>query len=435
MNRSLKFYLAYFFLLNWAFPPMQAQNSAWYFPPLVGPTWESRSPLELNWCNQELQDLHQYLDSVQTKAFIVLHQGRLVSEQYFNNFGPDSLWYWASAGKTLTAFLVGQAQERNLLNIQDRSNLYLGRGWTSMDSLREDSITLWHHLTMTTGLDYRVADLYCTLDTCLHYFAAAGTSWYYHNAPYTLLDSVLRVASGLSLNNLSNQWLKNRIGMGGNWFRNGFNNVYFSNARSMARFGSMIAAGGRWGQDTLLKDRTYFQQMISPSQNLNPAYGYLWWLNGQSSFRIPQTSLSFNGSLIPEAPNDMYMALGRDDQKIYIVPSLDLVIIRLGEAATGFSLASSAFDRVFWTRFMRVLSPCTTTAVQALDQNPSPLVYPNPFHSSLSIVEGQPWQIYNSWGQMMAQGQEAQTLNNCSAWPNGLYVFQQGETRVKLIKN
>ena len=86
------------------------------------------------------------------------------------------------------------------------------------------------------------------------------------------------------------------------------------------------------------------------SQNNNKAYGYLWWLNGKENYHLPKSQLTFNGELIPNAPLDMYCALGKNDQKIYIVPSKDLVIVRMGEAANDDNFALSSFNNDLWIR-------------------------------------------------------------------------------------
>ena len=85
--------------------------------------------------------------------------------------------------------------------------------------------------------------------------------------------------------------------------------------------------------------QNYFQNATTTSQNINLAYGYLWWLNGKTSYHLPQSQLQFNGTLIPSAPSDMYCALGKNDQKIYVVPSKKLVIIRMGDVADGENFA------------------------------------------------------------------------------------------------
>ena len=88
----------------------------------------------------------------------------------------------------------------------------------------------------------------------------------------------------------------------------------------MARFGLMALNKGKWN-GTQIVNETYFNQATSTSQNINLSYGYLWWINGEDNYHLPQSQTQFPGSIIPTAPNDMFMALGKNDQKIYVVPS------------------------------------------------------------------------------------------------------------------
>ena len=74
-----------------------------YFPPNTGNTWATIDPAELGWCEDQIPELLTFLESNNTKAFIVLKNGKIVIENYFGTFTQDSLWYWASAGKTLTS--------------------------------------------------------------------------------------------------------------------------------------------------------------------------------------------------------------------------------------------------------------------------------------------------------------------------------------------
>jgi len=171
-----------------------------YFPPIVGDSWDTIDPISLGWDTSAINTLFTFLDQKNTKAFIVLKDGKIVLEKYFGTFTKDSNWYWASAGKTLTSSLVGIAQEEGLLSIYDKTSKYLGNGWTSCPKEKEDLITIQHQLTMTTGLDYEVEDQYCTNPDCLKYKADAGTHWYYHNDPYTLLEKVIVNASGKDYN-------------------------------------------------------------------------------------------------------------------------------------------------------------------------------------------------------------------------------------------
>jgi CubicO group peptidase (beta-lactamase class C family) len=123
----------------------------------------------------------------------------------------------------------------------------------------------------------------------------------------------------------------------------------------MARFGLLMLNKGKWDQTTIISDTNYFKAQTNSSQNLNPSYGYLTWLNGKSSYMLPTTQFLFSGMLVPNAPADMYCALGKNDQKIYVVPSQKLVVIRMGETANQSMLALSSFDNELWGRLKLII--------------------------------------------------------------------------------
>ncbi|MBC7875449.1 MAG: serine hydrolase [Ferruginibacter sp.] len=335
--------------------PIPPVVPAIYFPPLTGTEWQTTTAASLSWNETQLNDLYPFLQLKNTKAFMIIKNGKIVVERYFGTFTADSNWYWASAGKTLTAFLTGLAQEEGILNINNKTSQYLGTGWTSEPLAKENLITLRHQLTMTTGLDDGVPDDDCTLPSCLIYKADAGTRWGYHNAAYTLLYKVIENASGQSYNNYFNAKIKSRIGMNGLWVNTGYLNVYYSNARSMARFGLLVLNKGKWDQSPVMTDSNYFNSMVNTSQNINPSYGYLWWLNGKSTHMLPQTQFMFSGSMMPNAPADMFAALGKNDQKVYVVPSQKLVVIRMGDSAGNPQLALSSFDNELWGKLKTII--------------------------------------------------------------------------------
>ena len=124
----------------------------------------------------------------------------------------------------------------------------------------------------------------------------------------------------------------------------------------MARFGLLLLNKGKWDQTPILSDTNYFNSQINTSQNFNLSYGYLTWLNGKASRMVPTLQTIFPGMLIPNAPADMYCALGKNDQKIYVVPSQNLVVIRMGNAAGGSSLAVSGFDNELWGKLKTIIN-------------------------------------------------------------------------------
>lgn len=328
------------------------QHDSYYFPALTGDTWEQKTPESLGWDVGKLNEAFDFAGTKNAYGVIILHNGKIVKEQYWNNWTKDTRYFIASAGKSVIGFLVGIAQQDGILNINDKTSKHLGAGWTSLPAEKEDLITLKNNLSMNTGLDDGVTDQNCEDPVCLKYKADAGTRWAYHNAPYRLLHDVLSNASGLTLQQYSKQKLFDKIGMSNSTW---INSVMWCTTRDAARFGSLILNKGVWNGTPLFTDINYFNAMTNSSQDLNKAYGYLFWLNGKSSFMAPTLQTVFNGPLVPSAPSDMLLALGKDDKKIYIVPSLNVVVVRLGDASGATTLGPSSFDNEFWLRLKQAI--------------------------------------------------------------------------------
>ena len=340
--------------------PTPAQTAA-YFPPIGTTNWETTTPESLGWNTDNIQPLYDYLQATQTRAFIVAQNGRIVLEKYFGNnlantapFDRNSQWYWASAGKTLTSFMVGKAQEEKFLSIDRPTVTYLGPGWTSLSPAKENLITVSHQLTMTTGLDDDVTNNDNTSPANLRYKADAGTRWAYHNAPYTLLQDVVSRAVGQPYSQYFNAALATKIGMDGQWRQLDDNSVFFSTARSMARFGLLMANDASWNGQPILNDAAYYTASVNTSQNLNLSYGYLWWLNGKASYRLPTTQTLFSGSLNPNAPADMVAAMGKNGQMLNIVRSKNIVVVRMGDAPDNSEIAPVYLNEI-WKRLGAVI--------------------------------------------------------------------------------
>lgn len=353
-----------------------------YFPPNGSTAWDTLSPASLGWCPDRIDSLIDFVGSRNTKAFLILKDGRIVIEHYYGTFTQDSLWYWASAGKTLTSMLTGIAQEEGFLDINDATSQYLGTGWTSATPSQEAQISVLNQLTMTSGLDDG-GDPYCTLPSCLEYLADPGDRWAYHNAPYTLLDQVIASATGATFNSYFNSRIRNPIGMDGFWFPSGYNNVYGSKARSMARYGLLVLNEGVWNTDTILHDAAYFTAMTTPSQSLNESYGYLWWLNGQSSFMVPGLQFVFPGMIMPDAPTDMISALGKNDQLLNVVPSQNLIVVRMGNEAYGPLDVAITFNNEIW-QLINAL-PCSTAVDATPFQADQVVAFPQPCEDRVEL--------------------------------------------------
>ncbi len=334
----------------------QSGNNDLYFPPINSDEWKTLDISATSWNTLALQPLLDYVESKGTKAFMILKDGKIVVEWYGNGANQQTVLPWYSAGKTLVAFTVGIAQNEGFLDIHSPSNKYLGAGWSNLNKTQEDSITVRHHLTMTTGLDFEVVNKNCTLPKCLNYKNSAGTFWYYHNAAYTKLQAIVTGAVNQKFEDYFDSKLQDKIGMNGEWKLLGFARPFYSDARSMARFGLLNLNKGIWEDTPILEDIAYFNEMTNTSQELNKSYGYLWWLNGKESFKLPVLKRVFPGKLIPNAPEDMIAGLGKNDQKLYLVPSQKIVIVRLGDKAKKERFGPSSFDNELWGKINALIN-------------------------------------------------------------------------------
>ena len=331
-------------------------DGSMYFPPLTGNTWQSFSPSSLGWNTNHVQPLLDYLDSKNTKGFIILKDGNIVIEQYFNGHSKFANWTWYSASKSLTSVAVGIAQDEGFLDINNKTSDYLGANWSSLTRDKQDLISVKHHLTMTSGLmnmQSNFLDWICTPPSCMKYQADAGTVWGYHQGAFIQVQNILSQSTGMNFKPFIRAKILDKIGMQGSWSSLSYLNLFSSSTRSMARFGLLALNNGVWNGNTIVSN-SYFNAMVTTSQNLNKSYGYLWWLNGKESF-IGTDSQVFSGAIIPNAPNDMFAALGAKDQKIYVVPSKNIVVIRMGDAAGGDSLGLSSFDNELWAKINLVI--------------------------------------------------------------------------------
>ena len=133
----------------------------------------------------------------------------------------------------------------------------------------------------------------------------------------------------------------------------------------------------------------------------------------------------------------MYCALGKNDQKIHVVPSQNLVIIRMGDAADSNNLVPVALDYQMWEFLNKVF--CVTTAL-AENITVTIKVFPNPFTDELNVgLENtgikQLVTVYDVYAKTIYRQTVTglQTINT-SAWPVGIYFVQQGNQKYKVVK-
>jgi CubicO group peptidase (beta-lactamase class C family) len=414
-----------------------------YFPPTTGNAWDTLSPGRLGWCQYRIDSLYNYLQSTNTDAFIILKDGKIVLEKYFGTFTQDSIHYWASAGKSLTAMMIGIAQQKGLLNINDSVSKYLGVGWSGETPQKERLITVKHLLSMTSGLDDDPG-FPCSNDdftkACLQYKADAGTRWAYHTGAYKKLEEVVSAVSGKTYNGATNEYIEAFTGMNGAWTPKG---VYFSKPRDMARFGLLALNKGVWQNDTVLRDTAYFRAMTNTSQSFNLSYGYLWWLNGKASTMVPGSQLVLPSKIIPNAPNDLYCSLGKNDQKIYVVPSTNMIVVRVGESAYETD-ALSPYDTLIWSYINKLDDECTASAVFEKRIMSDLKLFPNPATHFISFMgfadeKNIHYSIVNAYGQIVVESDTFNHSIDVSDLSSGQYILSlqtEGKQATKqFVKN
>nr|MBP6459005.1 T9SS type A sorting domain-containing protein [Crocinitomicaceae bacterium] len=248
----------------------------------------------------------------------------------------------------------------------------------------------------------------------------------YHNAPYTLLEKVIATATKLNINTYTKTRLSDKTGIAGLWYTADYDNVFYSKMRSMARYGILAQHNYVWDTDALLKDTNYLRVMINSSQQINPSYGYLWWLNGKSSYMIPTLQTKIPGSYAPNAPKDMFAAIGKNGQIISISKSTGLVLVRIGNAPDEKGEVPTQFCDKLWEAFNKVA--CTKTTGIAELASPSISVFPNPASGMLHIqpsnkLSNYKLSILTPTGQCIFKGENTQQFDSQSL-PKGMYFIQ-----------
>ena len=297
--------------------------------------------------NAAESELFEYLIQNNTSSFLVSEKGEILLEEEFEvqkKLEPQSLMFFnllrhgfvknrsqedvASIQKSFVSILIGIAQQKELLDINKAVTSYIGK-WTLLTQEKENLITIRNLLTMTSGLDVD-----------FKYDAQPGSKWSYNSRAYSQLIYVLEKTSGLQINELSSQWLFDELEMKETFWKErkkgltGFPKDsakygLVTTAKDLLKFGEFILNGGEVGTNHVISDIDFFDDTFLKSQNMNEAYGYLWWLNNSKTHMTWEKNIS-SGNLFSKAPEETILALGAGGRVLAIVPSEEMVLVRLG---------------------------------------------------------------------------------------------------------
>lgn len=300
------------------------------------------------WNAAALADVTTYVQSQKTTGFLIIQDGKTIAEhnwplpddpasQTFRaNFvhgaqsGGALREDMASQQKSLIALLVGIGIDKGLIDIAKPVSAYIGPGWSKAKPEQESAITVRHLLEMNSGLKEN-----------LSYEAPAGTTFFYNTPAYAKLKPVLEKAAGQPLNLVSQLWFTKLADMHSTGWEQrpgAFGDVgnptgLVTTPRDLAIMGQIVLDRGRKPNGARIISEAQLDAIFTPTAT-NPAYGRLWWLNnGAFSLNPGPRTPRREGRFIASAPADMLSALGAQDRKLFVVPSMKLIVVRTGQAA------------------------------------------------------------------------------------------------------
>jgi CubicO group peptidase (beta-lactamase class C family) len=279
-----------------------------------------------------------------TAAVAVTWKGRLIGERYGQGITAQTRLEGWSMGKSLTATLLGVLMQQGVYTLTQPAPI---PEWNKPGDPRA-KIRIADILNMSSGLrikapqdpDYDPAGpypdhlyLYTGSVDSFHYAATRPLQWppgkvgRYHNSDPVLASYLIRLAvekRGEDYLSFPRKALFDKIGVRtmvmetdpfGNFLGQGYE---LASARDWARLGNLYLQRGVWdGERILSEDFVKFVSTLAPAWKADqrPVYGGFFWINGDGTFPVSK---------------DVYYMNGAGGQRTVIIPSHDLVVVRLG---------------------------------------------------------------------------------------------------------
>ena len=315
------------------------------------------APTEAN-----LQLAWQYAQQSRTQTMLVMHDGKIIFEQYANGGSATKPQLLASGTKSFNGVVAEAAVEDGLIRLDNRVADVLTE-WKN--DPRKAKITYRQLLTLTSGLtpgEANDANKLPGWDAILAepMIAEPGTTFAYGSHQFIAFAAALQRKLG---SETYESYLKRRIldplGINLVWgvrCADGNPQVAggaFMTARNWATFGEWVRREGDWNGRQIVARNRLAECFIGTSQN--PAYGLTWWLREPVTSELIQTIPLLRGEtggIVTSTylPDDLVMAAGAGKQRLYIIPSLKLVAVRQGPLQTTDAQYS---DVEFLSRLLR----------------------------------------------------------------------------------
>lgn len=295
----------------------------------------------------------EYSESARGLSLIVLKGDKIVFEEYHNGHTRDTAHLLASGTKSFSGVMLAAAIEDGLVRGFDERVSETVMEWRGIPRL--EKITLRQLLSLTSGIDVGNNGRPPAYSAAVKQAALfdPGDRFQYGPAPFQIFGEVMRRKLAPKRQSVSD-YLKRRIfdpiGLSAaRWtMQEGEPNLpsgAFLTAREWLKFGRFLKDGGKWEGRQIVK-RSLLEELTKGS-DANPNYGITFWLNRSHTgkarvedrtSRIRRltgdedtgTSAISKYGIGKEIPNDLYMAAGAANQRLYIIPSLDMVVVRQG---------------------------------------------------------------------------------------------------------
>lgn len=308
--------------------------------------WASTTPEEAGIDPVALDALAADADAADSQCLVVTRDGELVAEWNWDGTDPDEPRQSWSATKSVTATLVGIAQDDGLLDIDQPASDFI----TEWQGTPSEEVTIRNLLANDSGrfqdnaTDYgRMAAVEpdkTAFSIGLEQQHEPGTQWVYNNAAIQTLEAVLERATGESVVDFAAERLFDPIGMDSFLTTDPAGNALTfmgmqSTCRDMARFGLLYLRDGEWDGEQIVSE-DFVAEAVSPSQDLLPTYGYLWWLLGEAD----SETAPGQGEVSADSAQG-FAAIGLGNQVVAVFPDSGLVVSRMGSGG-GFGAAQIA---------------------------------------------------------------------------------------------
>ncbi|PKB16795.1 serine hydrolase [Flavobacterium sp. 5] len=270
-------------------------------------------------------------DDKRTRSVLVIYKDKIIAEKYLTGFNKNSIILGWSMTKSITGTLFG------ILQKQRKFDIYKPAPIPEWQNNTRKKITTNDLLHMNSGLEWeeeydKISDatqmLFHDEDMSRTQLLKPAifepnTHWNYSSGTTNLLSGILRKQFKTHQEYLDFWYsaLIDKIGMhsmivetdmAGNYVGSSY---AWATTRDWSKLGLLYLHKGNWNGEQIF-DASWAKYVSTPTNTSNGKYGAQFWLNA--------------GGFYPDAPRDMYSCNGYQGQKVYILPSQDLVIVRMG---------------------------------------------------------------------------------------------------------